>query len=120
MPIYEYRCKPCGSQEEVVASMPPSAPPDCFDCGQVMTRKFSVSLPRPMQEHWNYTTGSPISDQRQFNRELRILGEQRTERTGIPHSYVPVDASDYKGLGGTETEATEKNTGRKDQSGGWD
>jgi putative FmdB family regulatory protein len=40
MPIYDFRCKPCGQQCEVQQSML-AVPPKCQDCGNNMERWIS-------------------------------------------------------------------------------
>ncbi|NOX43076.1 MAG: zinc ribbon domain-containing protein [Gammaproteobacteria bacterium] len=40
MPIYDFRCNPCGQQCEVQQSMN-APPPICLDCGNDMERWFS-------------------------------------------------------------------------------
>jgi hypothetical protein len=47
-----------------------------------------------MQSHLNPSTGSIISDPKQFSRELVRKSELATERTGIPHNYQPCSLTD--------------------------
>lgn len=62
----------------------------------------SVQIAPVMQAHWNASTGTIVSSPKQFERELKRSSEEATERTGIPHNYVPVDVSDTTALGVTD------------------
>ncbi len=103
--IFEYQCRPCGDRYFVEADEPPSSAPRCPECAVACVRRFSFGFQRSTVKHeadWNYSTGTVVSTTRQFENDLKRLGEERTERTGIPHSYVPVDPTDTKALGATE------------------
>jgi hypothetical protein len=64
--------------------------PQCQSPGP-LRRRFSVSVHRPMQEHMNTTTGTPISSMRQFRDKLKQQSDEQSARTGIEAKYVPVD-----------------------------
>lgn len=107
MQVYEYRCPDC--EHRVISHLRGDRlEADCDYCDpagpvpRVFKRVFSVSLQRPMQEHFNSTVGKPISDMRQFKRELARKGAEYTERTGIETNYQPVDMGDRKALGVTD------------------
>lgn len=98
MPMYEFQCRECGT----ILHSNSRTEQQC-NCGGSLKRKYGFSFKRPMQEHYNPTVGKVISSDRQFTRELKIASEQATERTGIKHSFVPVDISDKEALGVTDT-----------------
>jgi hypothetical protein len=77
-----------------------------------MRRQFAVNMQRPMQEHFNHTVNKPISDPKQFKRELREAGERYTETTGIACDYQPIDWAD---MGATEEGLDKANTDRSRQ-----
>jgi len=104
MQLYEYRCPECDSRV-VSHQRGDRLEADCPVCelpNVEHRRVFAVSLQRPMQEHFNSTVGKPISDMRQFKRELARKGAEYTERTGIETNYQPVDMGDRKALGVTD------------------
>lgn len=97
MATYEYRCEihggfltqhPLGEAPEVdVCSM-------CEDEGRFAEwpRVFSVgAIMRPMHEHWNPTTGQPVSSMKQFRDQLKQKSEEAEARTGIPTNFEPMD-----------------------------
>lgn len=117
MPEYEYKCDNCGVIGTVVDTIEPDKRVEWdegkvfhvtesdrgpWQCG-VMKRKFSFNMAPVMQEHFNATVGKPISDPRQFERELKRAGEAIEERTGIPHDYQPCDLTDMDALGVDDT-----------------
>jgi hypothetical protein len=59
-----------------------------------LKRVYSVQFAPVMQSHLNPSTGSIISDPKQFSRELARKSELATERTGIPHNYQPCSLTD--------------------------
>lgn len=90
--IYEYKCPGC------LTRITSSRRGDrlrtyCAQCDATTEhrRVFSVSIHRPMMEHMNATTGSLISDNRQFKDELKRMSEVQTLKTGIEHQYEPID-----------------------------
>jgi hypothetical protein len=125
MPQYEFKCRVCwltitqqtrelpvGNHYHVrfpaPTGMPPARPvhpyaaiPEYAEpCD--FKRVFGFSVIQPMQEHYNPTTGSVVSNSRQFRDGLKIASERETARTGIEHNYVEVDPTDAKALGVTE------------------
>jgi hypothetical protein len=70
--------------------------------GKLYKRKFSFHPASVMHQHFNTSTGTVVSSQRQFDDDLKRLSEERTEATGIPHNYVNVDIMDKDALGVTD------------------
>jgi len=101
MPLYEYRCKNCRAILRTT-SRRDSGQLSCHACGRPLTRVWGFRLTPVMHAHHNSTTGTVISDRRQFEAELRRKSDEATERTGAVHNYVPADMSDTKALRVTE------------------
>jgi hypothetical protein len=55
-----------------------------------------------MPEHFNQSTGTYISNTREFADELKRKSEEMSNRTGMTHNYQPVDVTDMKALGVTD------------------
>lgn len=91
---YEYRCQVCGA---VFRSNERASKSFC-QCGGVAQRLWGFQMTPVMHHHHNSVTGSVISDRNQFKSELKRKSDEATERTGIPHNYVPADMSDTKSL----------------------
>ena len=120
--IFEYKCPECGHR--VISHVRGDRlEADCDHCDpdgpvpRVFRRVFSVSVQRPMQEHFNHTVGKPISDPKQFARELRLKGEQYTAETGIPTNYQPVDMRDKEALGVTDAGLDETRRRQRNREG---
>lgn len=90
MTIYGYKCRPCGQEYDSEIRADRLDVP-CQVCGGPITRKYSIVVERPMHEHWNVTTNSAISSDRQFRNELRRMSDEQMLKTGIPCNYEPVD-----------------------------
>ena len=98
MAIYEFRCPEhapaCRNvlyqwPMEQAASRPV---PNC-DHGAMVPR-FSVSSPRPFQEHYNASVGTHVSTKREHADLLKKQSEEMSQRTGMDHNFVPVDPQD--------------------------
>lgn len=102
MTIFGYRCRGCGQRYES-EQRGDTLTVDCrCGTGERVSRDYSgIAIHRPLHEHHNKTLGMPISDHRQFARELRDAGDRYTQRTGIPTDYQPVDLTDPVALGVT-------------------
>lgn len=68
-----------------------------------------------MHEHFNHTVNRPISSMTQFRDELRRQSEVATERTGIEHSYAPVEWGDAAAVGATNEGIEESNRVRAER-----
>lgn len=99
MPVYSYRCRGCQVNGEKWQKHTDDPLLVCPECGKATLRRvYSFKPGRVTHEHFNHTVGKVISDQKQFKSELDRKSEEMTERTGIPHNYVPVDLSDRESL----------------------
>lgn len=114
MILYGYQCRECGQeytseyQGNVLMVLccdgECAAEPEdqwvnkfCDRCGNdEIKRKYSVSVHRPMHEHFNTSVGKPISSDRQFRDELKRKSEEHFLRTGIPADYQPVDPTELR------------------------
>jgi putative FmdB family regulatory protein len=100
MPLYEYRCRTCGFVAHRTAPSDTIGP--CTMCPEgELRRVFGFQMAPVMHAHYNRTTGTIISDNRQFARELREKGDKLTEQDGIPRRYEPISLSDPSALGVT-------------------
>ena len=101
MILYGYQCRECG-QEYTSERRGNFLLVNDFDkmsctCGHYeIKRKYSVSVHRPMHEHFNTSVGKPISSDRQFRDELKRKSEEHFLRTGIPADYQPVDPTELR------------------------
>jgi len=96
MPIYEFKCKECGTHVDDTSREVMGA---CRECGGPLKRVFSVHLPSSTQHfrpHYNFTVGSYVSSWSDFSDKLRIHGEHNEEVTGIPTLYTPLHPADIK------------------------
>lgn len=116
MPVYDYVCKGgCGSHFQWATREGHRTRCPACETGTVM-RQWGFRMAPVMHAHLNHTTGTVVSDPRQFERDLRRKSEEMSERTGIPHNYVPADRNDVKKLGVTE-EGLDSTYNRKVASG---
>lgn len=103
MPQYEFKCPECQHRYTVEDK---DGPWYClnhkYGPSPRLKRVFGFSLVKPMQEHYNPTTGTVVSNSRQFRDGLKVASDRETARTGIEHNYVEVDPTDAKALGVTE------------------
>lgn len=62
------------------------------NCPGILKRDYSsVNFAPVMHSHFNHSVGKPISDMKQFTDALKRKSDEATERTGIPHNFVPAD-----------------------------
>ena len=90
MTIYGYLCRECGQAYDSERRADNLGPCTQCDTGEIR-RKYSITVERPMQEHWNTTTNSPISSTLGFKDELKRMSDAQFLRTGIPCQYEPSD-----------------------------
>lgn len=62
----------------------------------------SVRFGAVMHAHFNSTTGTIVSDPRQFQQDLNRKAESVEEQTGLKVTYAPVDLHDKTALGVTD------------------
>lgn len=118
MPIYEFKCTRCHQRYETPnrdekascgvtltgydLSDPDDLQPYRPICAGTLKRVFSFSIGRSMPEHFNNSTGTYVTNKTQLADDFKRLSEAATERTGIPHNFVPVDPQDKETLGVTD------------------
>ena len=98
MPFYSYRCDSCG---EVLSSQRGDRVP-CPRCGLTASRRFSFRQQTSFREHFNNSTGTYVTNQRQFRDDLKRGAEEATRKTGVFHDYEPVDYADREKFGITD------------------
>ena len=101
---YSYFCAQCGAEDidEICLPIGHTAPFPCRLCGGQMQRGVCFAIRRSMPEHFNVSTGQYVSNERSFADQLKIKSEEASLRTGMDHSFVPVDITDMKALGVTD------------------
>lgn len=105
MYTYEYTCDDCGGTmlTGFRGDRYTGTCPHCHSDGP-HRRRYSIHVHRPMQEHWNRTTGQPVSSMKQFGEQLKIKSHEQTLRTGVEAKYVPLDMSDREACGVTNVD----------------
>lgn len=100
MPLYQYRCPECGDfdSQRRADHLP------CDNHPEPLTAKriFGFALKPIVHGHMNPTTGQYVSGDKAFKEQLKVMSNEATERTGVPHNYVPTDPRDMKASGVTE------------------
>lgn len=99
MPIYEYFCQSCRTYTD---SLTRADAISCPECNHRAMRRFSFSYKPDIPEHLSPTTGQVVKNSRDFKDQLKAMSDAATERTGVPHNYVPTDPTDMKANGVTE------------------
>lgn len=99
MPLYEYMCQSC---RHYFDSLERGDSQPCPECGHRAMRRFSFSYKPDIPEHVSPTTGRVVKNSRDFKDQLKAMSDEATERTGIPHNFVPTDPTDMKANGVTE------------------
>lgn len=97
--IYEYRCEKC---TRIFKSEFRTDSINCEYCPGIAQRIFGFAYKPPLPEHFNHTTGQVVRTDRQFTTQLKVMSEQATIRTGIQHTFQPVDMAETSTLGVTE------------------
>lgn len=116
--IYAYKCRRCGLQvdSEVRAdTIGPCTRDYPIVCTGELTRLFVIRTDAVMQEHWNATTNSPISDGKKFDEEMRRQSDIQSERIGMAVQYERVDPTDKAALGVTDEGIDSSNKIRREQ-----
>ncbi len=100
---YEYKCPTCDSRL-ITGARGDRLDAECTHCGDPgpHVRVFSISVHRPLAEHWNETVQAPVRGMDGFKRALKKRGDEYGERTGIQVNYQPLDMSDRKAVGVTD------------------
>lgn len=94
MPVYVFRCTECGQEVQALRALGDTHLPLCPVCQTITRRVFTPPAVKLFREHFNHLTHSLTSSWSQHKRNLKEAGEKLTERTGIPHSYVPMEPVD--------------------------
>ena len=63
---------------------------------------WGFNTPKMVHESYNHALGQVVTGRKDERDKLKELSERRSEETGIPHNYQPVDLSDTKTLGITD------------------
>lgn len=103
MPVYCFAC--CGEELSTVRPMSADTMTKlCPVCGEQARRLFSVPSAPVFEEHYSIATGQMVRSDKDFKQQLKKASDEATERTGIPHNYVPTEIRPIEGPG-TESQA---------------
>jgi hypothetical protein len=91
MAEYQYHCQGC---RHFFTTLSRDSIPPCPVCGTVATRHFSFGIVRSVPEHFNYSVGSYVSNERQLRDAIKVISEEQTYRTGVEHDYEYLSRAD--------------------------
>lgn len=100
MPVeYEYVCVDCG-----VATISTKRAGDtfCQICDGRAVRQWGFNPKLSMPDHYNNAVGKYVSNESALTEAFHVQSEAATERTGIPHKFVPVHPQDRETFGITD------------------
>lgn len=105
MPVYEFWCRCSREELSTVRSMSQDTMTKvCPNCGELAQRRFSVPSAPVFEEHFSIATGQMVTSEQDFKRQLKRASDEATEKTGIPHNFVPTEVKPMEGPG-TESQA---------------
>jgi putative FmdB family regulatory protein len=117
MPAYLYHCSSCGESHD--AYIPLNDHP-CPHCDQRARRVWQLQFAPVMQSTYIPAHGGEVSDLKKYADDLRKKGDLLSERTNIPHSFVPTSHEEAKRSVTTEgldtTYDRMKSEGREDSA----
>lgn len=100
IPIYKARGLECSSTFSLYA--PSSQPPTtatCEVCGCKAKRVFTApGVAIPWKAHFNHSVGKYVRTKSEFQSELSRGSDEASERTGMDHKFVSVEAGDAPGV----------------------
>lgn len=108
MPKYTFQCNDCGHDEQHYFTFDTdtftlTAPCPYNDCDGEMKRVISSPhFKRGLPDHFNNSTGSYVSGERQLRSELSRLSDAQSLRTGVDHNYKWHDGRDKEFFGVTD------------------
>jgi hypothetical protein len=110
MPVYEFKCPVDGSQFSITATIEHYSKIRnwllCPHHRSHLVRVYSPPVIKPsMPAHYNPTVGKWVRSMSEFKSELSRASDEASERTGLPHHFVPHEAGDYEAAGLTEERA---------------
>lgn len=125
MPAYEYRCDTCQSPTTINTSIAnyeatfanKALVCDACDGSGLLLRVYRpFRFKLPMPDHYNPSAGQYVSGEKHLKDIFKQKSDEATERTGIPHSFAPVDLRDTEALGVTR-EGLEEDAARRHDAG---
>ena len=95
MPIYQYRCRACGFEKELLRSIDESIPPqlECRVCGMSAKRVFSFGW-QPFEIEINSPNVGKHGSKRSYNTARDRLAEEHSNRVGMDVQLESFDARD--------------------------
>lgn len=104
MPIYAYRCKSCGEdQDELIRSDDLT----CNSCGGSLRRVFSFAQPTTFIPHYNPSVGRYVRSESDFKVALSEASDLASAYTGVTHNFQPRDLQETAGLGMSSADVEE-------------
>lgn len=98
---FQYLCPGCG--RAIITNAP--ADSAACPCGNLARRDFSFGVTRSIPEHFNTSTGTYVTNERQLRDVLKVQSEETSHRLGIEHNFEylsPHDMADSSAHGVTE------------------
>jgi len=95
VPTYDYTCQSCGAGTTLISEISlRDASKLCSLCGGLLRRRFSVGhlqFRRSWDTHLNASTGTVVSNNRQFRDDLKRKSEAASEQLGFHHNFIPIE-----------------------------
>lgn len=105
----DYKCLNCGLETEQPFNESNFVGycPVCEENGEDRIQLFkkifrSPNIARVWHGHFDMSTGAYVTDYKKWKNLLADAGKERSDRLGMEHDFIEVDASDKVNLGVTE------------------
>lgn len=122
MPLFDYRCEQGHITRDVHQSI--HTPLDdqrtipCHFCDAPAHKLIAFPVvKKSLQPHHNLATGSYIQNEQALRSEFSRLSDEASERTGVTHSYVPLDNNEAREVCGVDDEGLDSTRRRQVDSG---
>lgn len=94
MRFYDYKCRACGGKRTELAT------DLCLtcQCGGLFKRDYSSThiSTAIFHGHFNHSVGRYVSSDADFRSALSEASDKESARTGVDHSYKPIDPRELK------------------------
>lgn len=89
--MYEYKCPSCGTRD-LSSKCGDRLERWCDFCEskESWKRCYTVSLPRPVMDHFNHSLGRGVTGITDFREQLKVKAGEAEERTGMPVQYAEI------------------------------
>lgn len=102
MAEYQYKCRGC---RLFFTTLDRDDISPCPVCATPATRHFAFNIGRSIPEHFNNSTGTYVSNERELRDQLKMMSDEESGRIGMDHEYTylsPSDMMDAEAHGVTE------------------